>query len=311
MKKIYFILAVCCATLFSCTPEKFVAQEDEFVTVNFSLTADGVSLTEEMPLTKGANNAIYGIKVTEYVNYGHSDETKEYCYGLYDDVSNLSITFRKGYHYDFMVEYVPNGKNEFKKYGTEYQIPFCRFPHISHSSSIKFNQINYDFEDTLYLLGEIHLKPVEHYVFRDWDFVPSENGMETLELEKGGAGLTFVYESVEGYTYNNVNLKILNANYDYNYSTKITDKNKVVIPLIALWVSHTPGENGVQKTEQLEVAIGTNENEGAFFRGYVEIKANTMRTYTVLLQPQGTNTGNINFTYQNGAMEQENQGYLN
>lgn len=82
----------------------------------------------QTPLTKsGENNNLYGIQVystnTPDDNYSYSP----YAYGLFDDISNISITLLDGYYYRFVCTMVLNGKNILQHNEGKYNYPFCNF----------------------------------------------------------------------------------------------------------------------------------------------------------------------------------------
>lgn len=328
MKKLIYLISiiVCSFAMFSCesieiepiVPE---VQEDVFVTVSFSVGAEGVVLVGEEPLTKASSPSdLYGFSIYEYEDFDHDCWTyHEYCYGLLDNISDLSIKFRKGYHYLLTMIYLPDGKSIVEKKGIEYGVPFCRYPSITVSEEIPLNSVIYDTENTLYCLGgsfdtydygRCYHAPFDFYVYKDWNFEPKNDEKISIELKHANAGITFQYNKVEGFDYDKVVVKFVNEQWEY--TTDITsDDNKLVIPLITISESGTPFVNHLCDYDCVEVIIGTSEEPSLFYRGKLGLTPNVMKTYDVYLRPVGSTTNPFDITSESDSMSNETCGSLN
>lgn len=328
MKKIIYLISVIACAMFMFSCERFdietevpVSQE-EFVTIDFAVGAEGLVFVGEEPLTKAAGSTdLYGFSFLEYEDFEHNCWTHhEYCYGLFDNISDLTVKFRKGYHYLFTMVYIPDGKNIIEKKGIEYGLPFSRWPHIAVSEEIPLNTVIYDTENTMgwlggsfdtYDYGRCYHAPFDYYVYKDWDFVPKSDEKVSIELKHGNAGITFYYNKVDGFDYDEVVVSFVNE--PWTYTTKIDegDANKLVIPLITVADSSTPFLNHFCDYDCVEVVIGTREEPALFYRGKLGLTPNVMKKYDVFLRPQGTTTNPFDITSEGTSMNNETCGSLN
>ena len=105
MKKILLSLSTILILLFSssCTEEVSIDENtvdnEEYVTVNIKLGGEVLEVTQE-PMTKGlTNNDLTAIQINEVVVNDYEEEVP-YAWGLFDDVSNISVKLKKGSKYD-------------------------------------------------------------------------------------------------------------------------------------------------------------------------------------------------------------------
>ena len=327
MKKIFYLLIMVFAfSLFtSCEKdyiiERDIPQEPELISVSFSVKTEGVNLVSEEPLVRSSSpSGIYGIRVHEYSDFKNTLEHHDYCYGLFDNVKDLSITFKKGVHYIVDIEYLPDGKNLIVKNGIEYGLPFCRYPSVPVSEEIPFNKIIYDTENTLYGLGgtfdtykygRCYHAPFDFFVYKNWDFVAESDKPITLELKRANAGIRFNYKEVEGFNYDEVIVKFVEEQWEYHTKLSKGEANKLVIPLITMSSSSTYFVNHICDYEQVEVVIGTEEVSDLFFRGKLDLDPNVIKTYDVYLKPIDSTTSPIEVTCEQGDMGNESCGNLN
>lgn len=320
MKKFFSIYVVLFITAFitmvSCTKEEIMT-ENEFIEVGLNIKTDRLPLASEIPLTKGASADIYGLNIYEY-----KDDLAEnpYCYGLFTSLDKLTIKFRKGYKYFIMIDYIPNGQNIIGFDGLEWGSPFYRALHVYEENPAPFNQLIYSAENCLMGLGcvTMHIAPnklfddqkrgdFERYLYQDWDFVPPKDGVEVdIELVRANAGVTFEFEKVDGYSYSKVDVKL----DCFEQTVDLTKDNKLVLPQITMSRSYNLGYN-IKETDELTLRIGTSKNETEIFNGVIEIKRNTMRTYTVKLKPESTTDNPFDISLDETAMSNENKGSLN
>lgn len=104
------------------------AQDQEVYTVQLGFGGEW-DITYE-PLTRGNdNNDLYGIQVYSAPIDENSTSTTwtPFAYGLYDDVSNVSISLLKGFKYKFEESMVVDGKNKLRLYSDGYSSPFLKY----------------------------------------------------------------------------------------------------------------------------------------------------------------------------------------
>ena len=104
------------------------AQDQEVYTVQLGFGGEW-DITYE-PLTRGNdNNDLYGIQVYSAPIDENSTSTTwtPFAYGLYDDVSNVSISLLKGFKYKFEESMVVDGKNKLRLYSDGYSSPLFKY----------------------------------------------------------------------------------------------------------------------------------------------------------------------------------------
>lgn len=132
MKLRHFIFAAMAFIACAACQEKNItpdvpAQDQEVYTVQLGFGGEW-DVTYE-PLTRGNdNNDLYGIQVysAPVDENGTSTNWSYYAYGLYDDVSNVSISLLKGFKYKFVATMVVDGRTRVYKDGSGYYWPFMR-----------------------------------------------------------------------------------------------------------------------------------------------------------------------------------------
>ena len=109
-RHLIFAVAVSGMALASCqekvTPE-IPAGEQEVYTVK--LACAGELDVTHAPLTKGENTDLYGIPV--YYAPVSGGNYQRYAYGLFDDVSDISLELIADYKYKVVVDMIVDGKN--------------------------------------------------------------------------------------------------------------------------------------------------------------------------------------------------------
>lgn len=109
-RHLIFAAAVSGMALASCqeklTPE-IPAGEQEVYTVK--LACAGELDVTHAPLTKGENTDLYGIQV--YYAPVSGGSYQHYAYGLFDDVSDISLDLIADYKYKFVIDMIVDGKN--------------------------------------------------------------------------------------------------------------------------------------------------------------------------------------------------------
>lgn len=320
MKRFFRLYAVlmftALITMVSCEKNE-IMEEKDFIEVGFNVKADRLPLAYENPLTKGTSTDIYGLNILEYQN---EYEENPYCYGLFTSLDNIVIKFRKGYKYFILIDYIPNGQNLIGFDGLEWGSPFHRALHVTETEPVVFDRLVYSPENWLMGIGSeiMHIVPstlygdqkrgdFERYLYQMWEFIPPTDGEAVdVELLRANAGVTFVFEKVDGYNYSKVDIKL----DCFEYTVDLSKSDRLVIPQITMGRSYNIGEN-TRETTNLNLYIGTPKNETEIFGGDIEIKRNTMRTYTVKLKPQSTTDNPFDVSLDDTSMGNENIGNLN
>lgn len=289
--------------------------ENEFVLVGCNVSYENLEFVSEEPMTKATEpNAIYAIQVREYdsdIYTAHS-----YCYGFYDDISSLEIRFKRNHKYQILMDYFPNGKNEIYKSGNDYGAPFTRIPQ-NLSTPITFNKIEYSTDHDLgYICGagiateEYHSMqgyylPLTRYMYINPEFIPKDNSPLSVYFLRMNAGLTIKLEKVEGFDFDKVQL--FESEFSPVYEADVKNgQTEIKVPSITLW-----GEwDCIPELRTIQYKIGTKENPALFYQGDIELKRNTMRTYTIKLETDET-VNPMSVSYEDKEFEQDDKGYLN
>lgn len=102
----------CLLALWGCSKNASTTEEDqeaESYTISFALKGD-ITITET-PLSRAANNDLYGINV--YYNKDNDNIINDvYGYGLFDCIDSMKIPLLTGYKYKFICSLIRNAKNE-------------------------------------------------------------------------------------------------------------------------------------------------------------------------------------------------------
>lgn len=159
----------------------------------------------QTPLTKsGENNNLYGIQVysTMTPNNGYGSP---YAYGLFDDISNVSITLLDGYSYRFNCTMVVDGKNRLSKdHEGKYSAPFNRDLYNHTFPENKFNIATLDYYYTL-SRGETWLTNakksyyhpnIDRYYGEISGFQPATNSTINIEMKRNVFGVKFIAEAL-------------------------------------------------------------------------------------------------------------------
>ncbi len=201
MKKILLSLSAILTLLFSSSCTEEVSMEngitpgnDEYVTVNIKLGGEILDITQE-PMTKGlTSNDLTAIQIKEVVVNDYEEEVP-YAWGLFDDVSNISVKLKKGAKYDIEATTIIEGKVILGFSSDGYNNPF------NLNDGVTFVTNKFDISSTLCFLNlyssNIALKGVERsYEFSKADkyyytnsFVVQENSDISFDMKRVSSGL--------------------------------------------------------------------------------------------------------------------------
>lgn len=287
-------------------PAVEVEVDDTYVTVGFNTMYEGISLVEEMPLTKASEpNGLYGVRVIQCVGdksaqaYG-----SKYCYGIFDDISLLQIQFKRNERYAIMMDYFPNGKNEIPYLTNEYS-PLQVMPHHAASPATLNTIVYSNYFELAYICKDYGNKICDRYCYWNENFIPTENASIPINLLRMNAGLVFNLNISEGQEYDKVIVKINDKQYSANLSNGET---QIVVDKVMLDMNNYDGT--IPDLFYMDCIIGTPDKPTLFYEGQVEIKRNTIRTYSVRVDADII-MNSVSVTHETGDFKQDNGGYLN
>ena len=203
-----FIALLACVGFVACStepietpvePEQEIETEPETYTVKLGWAGEILDVSYE-PLTRGeAADDLYGIQVysTPENGVGYTKWTP-YAYGLFDGVTDISISLIKGYKYKFVASMVVNGKNEINQsYGsTSYYPPFDFTPlgtTFNYSSEKTMSWLD-DGYSNLAVDGSNYYRPnTERFYGELTDYNPEENGATAkIDMKRTSFGAKFI-----------------------------------------------------------------------------------------------------------------------
>lgn len=162
----------------------------------------------QTPLTKSEeNNNLYGIQVYSTTSLDEYKYTyKPYAYGLFDDISNVSITLLDGYYYKFQCTMVVSGKKRIDNNNGKFLYPF-KFSSKGYNYDIpienKFN-ITPEIEMTGLDYGSSSLINDKEYYYPNTDryygeisnYQPVEKNTVNIEMKRTVFGVKFIAEGL-------------------------------------------------------------------------------------------------------------------
>jgi len=321
-KIIFFALLVASAVFSGCQKDDNVLppeEDDEMVTVG--MKAVGELVGTESPLTKSDDGAkpLWGLQVwvaTEQGNPYYWDATKV-AHGVFDNLSKITLTLNKNRKYCIEATYMPNGQNEIHSYGTGWGYPFAAH---GGAGATPINQVIYSTSVGIGGMwdGQSHLvnasnpnsyhEAVDRYYGFVEEYTPVEGGIIDIYMTRTVFGLTFVGTKVDGFTYDNLVVQ-LDADYYPKVHTLNVDNSQptsqLVIPFICMKeVRRSALENNYVET--FKVSVGTEENPALIFYGDVNVKRNTMHTYTFNMETDDVD-GGVNPIFDDDEMDNETE----
>ena len=305
-------------------------EEEEMVTV--SMKAVGELTYSEATLVRnneGSAKPLWGIQVyialdKEPEREFEYQEATKVAHGVFDDISKVTLTLNKNRKHSIEVTYMPNGQNEIHYYGPSndyWEVPF----NTIDWTNTPMNQVIYSPSDYIYGLGGGMNTPAgdENYrvrsVYNEMDryygfvaeYTPIEGGTIEIDMKRTVFGLTFVGAKVDGFTYDQIMItlnadhlmvdgrKLYTLNVDNSQST-----SQLVIPFICILDVR---KSALEPTyvETLKVSVGIENNRSMFFYGDVNIKRNTMHTYTFNMEPPSVANSSVKAIFSDGEMANE------
>ena len=202
MKKLIF-MALAIVAFFACDsediPENINTDNGKEYIVNLGFS--GEITIEQTPLTKSEGKDIYGIQV--YSRHKDETEYKPYAYGLFNDVSDMSIKLLGGYEYKFEATMIVEGEDVIFHDEKGYHHPF----YIKLGEQIQMNN-KFVFSSDAFIMGIsigqstmfdliTYNRPIlERYYGLLSDFDPEVNSVADIEMGRVYFGVKF---SAEGF----------------------------------------------------------------------------------------------------------------
>lgn len=197
----------------SCSSDDVVtpdSQEPKEYTVSIGLGGEILEITQTpLSRTEVAKNDLYGIQVFSKSKTGNANYVP-FAYGLFDDVSNVSVTLTDNNFYKFQVTKIVDGKT---KLMTEwdgkingYCEPFGRYSYhggsivyacnntITYSSTNSFSGLDkgLTFLDETNDEGSVdtyHTPNTDRYYGEMTGYTPSQNGTISIEMKRSVFGM--------------------------------------------------------------------------------------------------------------------------
>ena len=195
--------------LWSCSNNDEVTSEDTptkeyMVSIGFK----GEITISEAPLSRASGNDLYGIQVYSCPTTENTNKYTEYAYGLFDDVSKMTIKLIDGYKYKFVSTMVVNGKKiiETNYKGGTYNEPF-RLYSMGGTLNNQFEYSNKEYFTCLDLGG---IRLIEYsdsgsffertnksrYYGEYNGYIPTENGNVSINMLRTIYGLKVIAKNL-------------------------------------------------------------------------------------------------------------------
>ena len=292
MKKILLILLVSIG-IFSCsTSNDPIAETNnppKEYTVSLGFSGEITSI-EDSPLTKATTTNLYGIQV--YSTPSTGGEYKPYAYGLYDDISSISIKLLEGYKYKFACTMVVDGKNRISTWEEGYYEPFSvnGVTKLENKFIYSNKEMTYIDNGYAYLKNNVYWVPnIDRYYGEYTDYIPKEDKTIAIEMKRISFGAKFI---TEGLTEGAINITIKDApqqTIKYGETTEIenifTFKNSY--PYGNTWTQDT-------YTETIPISISWTKADGAvvpLVTQDITFTRNMLTTITVKVKDSSLSNG--------------------
>lgn len=207
-KSLYLLACLFLVGTLSCTsdedtPENVTPTAEKEYTVSLGFSGEITDISE-FPLTKASGNDLYGIQVYSC----HTDSTTytRYAYGLFDDVSKMTIKLMSGYKYKFNCTMVVDGKNKIDSYDGYYTYPFHLSASNSNMRTLLNNAFTYSSSDYMDYINAcsgaitkkgLYIRPnFDRYYGELSDFTPAENKAVTISMKRVSFGAKFIADGL-------------------------------------------------------------------------------------------------------------------
>jgi hypothetical protein len=300
MKKTLFILLatlgfISCSTSDDPTNETTTTPKEYVISLGFS---GEITSIEDTPLTKAVSNNLYGIQV--YLMPTNGTEYQPYAYGLFDDISNITIKLLEGYKYKFACTMVTDGKSKIAHSSNDgYDFPFLLFgEHGSGPTLIIENKLissKYEISSIdngssgLAVDREVYNRPnIDRYYGAIADYIPVENSSVSIDMKRVSFGVKII---ADGLTEGSLNISL-----DKAPSMTITYPNTSVQDIFTFSNTYPYGMTWTQDgyTEKVSMTISWTKADGAvvpLVTQDITFTRNKLTTITVKVKDNSINNG--------------------
>lgn len=306
INKALSLVSVCFILLSaSCSNKGDVALEapeapEEIITVSLSLGGElRETQTPMASTTRAESNDLYGIQVLAIDKGPMVDgelTDSFYAWGIFDDLSDVSIDLGVSTKYSIEIAYIPKGKHYIYNYGDDTNVCYEMPLNTSQWSETTLNKFNYSSREYLYALDNPEVfvdivdgeyipatrdgigshNAIDFYYGKLTEYVPKENGVIIVDMKRHVCGIEFIAMPIEGYSYDKIVVKFddiggrkprsyyINKNVNGSY-------DKLEFPLVMMC---TLGEE-----DPMTISIGTDERPEEIYHGEIILKRLVKHTF--------------------------------
>lgn len=309
MKKVLFILLLAFSIVSCSTSDDPITSEPTTTpkeyTVSFGFAGE-ITNIEDSPLTRAESGNMYGIQVYSMPTNG--TEYKPYAYGIFDNVSGITIKLLEGYKYKFACTMVVDGKNKIKSYTSGYGNPFWLYNGSNGSSPLienKFISGNYYIygiaqgSSALTVDSKAYDRPnADRYYGEVSDYSPVESSSVSINMKRVSFGAKII---ADGLTEGSLNISLEKAP-----SMTIAFPNTSVQDIFTFANTYPYGMAWTQDgyTEKASMTISWTKADGAvvpLVTQDITFTRNKLTTITVKVKDSSINNG-VSVSQENASM---------
>ena len=198
---IFAIALLACIGFTACNNDVVETPEPETYTVNLGWAGEILDVSYE-PMTRAANEDLYGIQVYSLPKNSSSTNWAPYAYGLFDDPNNITITLSSGYKYKFVASMIKDEENRLYNNSTSDGYKVYDYPFIATLN----NKFQYDVAKEMISLawGKSYLREgnscniydrpnIERFYGELSDYIPEESNTNAkINMRRTSFGAKFV-----------------------------------------------------------------------------------------------------------------------
>lgn len=316
MKKLLFFPSLLAAFLIlSCSlEEEDHIEKDDLVSIGFKTGGDISFSNRPLKLSETGAEDLFAIQFYE------AETGKPYAHVLGDDISQIQVDFKKGETYKLKMTFIKNGKNiiiedSVDKWGIPFTTEFTRteLNRTYYSSATHFLAISSAYitaiEDSISVGRYVEVD--RYHSVSDSFNITAETGQIEINLKRMVFGVTLNVELLEPGV-ESLRFSVNSPDAQQVYFIPIVEgKGTLTIPFLTLGFPdlyvEEPLDYGVAEgySENVHISLGTQENTIEFYDNKVSISRNVMAIMSFVQNtPQESSEGKINFTLQEGELEE-------
>ena len=283
-------------------------QKPKEYTVSLGFTGE-ISISES-PLSRASENNLYGIQVYSCPNVDGSTTYTKYAYGLFDDISKMTIKLLEGYKYKFVATMVVDGKNKISHITDNvYLDPFEVVIYNGGGYTRKYIDITNNFKITNYEyfdgLGNGttgsqtgHASGFERY-YGECEYIINESKSVSIDMKRVYFGAKFI---TDGLTEGNLRIQMNRTKEILITHPETSYENIFTFDKLSLAYSTN------NYSEEIRTEIYWTKNDGVVVplgTHNITFKRNILTTITIKVADITTENG-IGITLENKEMDTEN-----